>query len=257
MRFGTDVRPVGGNDMGLRQNYGNLTDTERARFVQALAAVKSNGVVDQFATVHATHFSHGIHRSSHFLLWHRELLRFERALQEHHPDVTIPYWGSSVDRSPSAPLWSNNFLGQFNAAWGLQRALGSDTLPTPQQVQTNREERDTYDAFWPELEADIHNPPHRWVGSVMAGATSPGDPVFYLHHCWIDLLWAQWQGAHPAALFVSTGAGLGLNDPLMEWPDRTPAHVLDHHALGYTYDLELPGGRVMTAGCSGKPSAQV
>jgi hypothetical protein len=24
----------------------------------------------------------------------------------------------------------------------------------------------------------------------------------------------------------------------MEWPDRTPADVLDHHALGYSYDTE-------------------
>jgi hypothetical protein len=32
----------------------------------------------------------------------------------------------------------------------------------------------------------------------------------------------------------------GYNDPLMEWPDRTPANVLDHHALGYQYDIELP-----------------
>jgi hypothetical protein len=25
----------------------------------------------------------------------------------------------------------------------------------------------------------------------------------------------------------------------MQWPNRTPAKVLDHHALGYTYDVEL------------------
>jgi tyrosinase len=224
--------------MGVRKNYRKLTDVERDRFVQALYHVKSTGLVDQFADVHATHFSHGIHRSSHFLPWHREfLLRFEHALQEHHPDVTIPYWDSTVDTSPSDPLWDNNFLGQFNSAWGLQRVLGLDTLPTPQQVETNQE-RGTYDAFWPELETVIHNPPHRWVGGVMARAASPGDPVFYLHHCWIDLLWTRWQLAHPGVPFVSSGAGVGLNDPLMEWPDRTPADVLDHRALGYRYDTE-------------------
>lgn len=74
----------------------------------------------------------------------------------------------------------------------------------------------------------------------MASAPSPGDPVFYFHHCWIDLLWAKWQLAHPGAPFVSSMAGAGLNDPLMEWPDRTPANVLDHHALGYSYDTEPP-----------------
>jgi tyrosinase len=89
------------------------------------------------------------------------------------------------------------------------------------------------------LESVIHNPPHRWVEGVMGGTASPGDPVFYLHHCWIDMLWVRWQIAHPQAPFVSSGPGAGLNDPLMQWPNRTPAMVLDHHALGYTYDIEL------------------
>lgn len=226
--------------MFVRKNYRSLTDVERDRFVQALHHVKSTGVVDQFAEIHHSHFGMGIHRSSHFLPWHREMiLRFERELQEFHPDVTLPYWDSTVDRSASSPLWNNNFLGQFNAAWGLGRQLGFATLPTPQQVQTNQG-RSTYNAFWPELESVIHNPPHNWVGGIMAQTRSPRDPAFYLHHCWIDLLWAQWQRAHAGAPFVSSGAGLSLNDPMMEWPDRTPADVLDHRALGYSYDIDPP-----------------
>lgn len=224
--------------MGVRKNYRALPDEERERFVGALYHVKSTGLVDRFARLHAGHFGHGIHRSSHFLPWHREfLLRFEAGLREYHPDVTIPYWDSTADTSPSDPLWADGFLGQFNSAWRLGRALGSATLPTAGQVEENQG-RGTYNAFWPELEGDIHNPPHRWVGGAMASAASPGDPVFYLHHCWIDLLWARWRFGHPEAQFVSSGAGLGLNDPLMEWPERTPADVLDHHALGYTYDIE-------------------
>ena len=222
----------------IRKNYRDLTATERNRFIQALYYVKSRGTVDQFANMHLTHSIHGIHGSSHFLPWHREfVLRFERELQGFHPEVTIPYWDSTVDRSPSDPLWDNSFLGQFDSAWNLGRALGSGPLPTTQQVQTNRE-RDTYDAFWRELENPIHNRPHVWVGGVMATYSSPADPVFYLHHAWIDLLWVLWQLANPGAPFVASGAGLGLNDPLMEWPDRTPANVLDHHALGYRYDIE-------------------
>jgi tyrosinase len=226
--------------MGVRKNYRNLTDVERDRFVQALFHVKSTGLVDQFAEIHRRHFLMNIHRSSHFLPWHREmLLRFERELQRFHPDITIPYWDSTVDRSPSDPLWSNNFLGQFNSAWNLRRALGSGPLSTQQEVETNQR-RDNYDAFWRELENPIHNRPHVWVGGEMNDFDSPHDPVFYLHHCWIDMLWARWQLAHPGVPFVSSAAGAGLNDPLMEWPDRTPAHVLNHHALGYSYDIEQP-----------------
>ena len=224
--------------MGIRKDYRDLTADERGRFVQALKHVKSTGLIDRFAQMHAGHFFMNIHRSSHFLPWHREMLRrFENRLQDFHPAISLPYWNSSAVRSTTSSLWNHGFMGQFNAAWNLGRALGSSTLPTPQLVQTNRG-RGTYDVFWSELERFIHNPPHVWVGGEMAGIASPHDPVFYLHHCWIDKLWAMWQLAHPGAPFVASVAGAGLNDPLMEWPNRTPASVIDHHALGYSYDSE-------------------
>jgi tyrosinase len=167
--------------------------------------------------------------------------RFENQLQDFRPAITLPYWNSSNDRGTDAALWNNGFMGQFNAAWNLGRALGPKptcaNLPTQQQVQTNRG-RGTYDVFWPELENPIHNGPHCWVGGEMNQADSPHAPVFYLHPCWIDKLWAMWQIDHPGAPFVSSGQGFGLNDPLMEWPNRTPASVIDHHALGYSYDSE-------------------
>ena len=117
--------------MRCRKNYRDLTVTERDRFVQALYHVKAAGVVDQFAAEHQSHFDHGIHTSSHFLPWHREFIRrFEDALRTYHPAVTLPYWNSIVDQSPTDPLWDDAFLGQFDSAWGLDRALGAATLPT-------------------------------------------------------------------------------------------------------------------------------
>ena len=221
-RFINHVRT---GDMGVRKNYRDLTAVERDRFVQALHHVKSTGVVDQFAQMHAMHFSHGIHRSSHFLPWHRELLRrFEDALQTHHPEITLPYWNSTVDRSPSDPLWENGFLGQFNSARGLGRALGSATLPTSAQVESNQG-RGTYDAFWPELESVIHNPPHRWVGGVMASTASPGDPVFYLHHC-PSLLDRHAMG--PVAARASRRAIRG------KWPGRRSQRPSDGVARSHT-----------------------
>ena len=214
--------------MRCRKNYRDLTDVEHNSFVQALFHLKSTGIIDQFASEHETHFHHGIHGTSHFLPWHRDFLRrLENALRTYDPDIAIPYWNSTVDTSPSDPLWDNAFLGQFDGAWGLNRALGSATLPTPQQVQDALTNFTTYDVFWPNLESVIHFPPHNWVEGEMSGLASPHDPVFYLHHCWIDLLWAQWQLLNPGAPFVSSGAGFGLNDPMTSVP-TTPADVLEH-----------------------------
>ena len=85
----------------------------------------------------------------------------------------------------------------------------------------------------------------------MASQTSPADPLFYLHHCMVDRLWATWQINNPGAdqyslddeddyptyddTFVAAGEsmfggaiGAGV----------TPASMLDHRALGYYYDRD-------------------
>ncbi|HEU5170951.1 MAG TPA: tyrosinase family protein [Gemmatimonadales bacterium] len=216
--------------MRCRKNYRDLTLVERDRLVQALHHVKALGIVDQYAAEHETHFDHGIHSSSHFLPWHRDFIRrFEDALRTYHPAVTLPYWNSVADTSPSDPLWDNAFLGQFDSAWGLNRALGSATLPTENQMNTALG-HGTYDAFWPDLEVNVHNAPHRWVEGEMGQRDSPHDPVFYLHHCWIDLLWAQWQLRNPGAPFVASDPTTELNDPLMG-VTTTAADVMDHRTI--------------------------
>ncbi|KUN82101.1 tyrosinase family protein [Streptomyces griseoruber] len=41
-----------------------------------------------------------------------------------------------------------------------------------------------------------HNRVHRWVGGEMLGGASVNDPVFWLHHAFIDLVWTRWQARH-------------------------------------------------------------
>jgi hypothetical protein len=85
----------------------------------------------------------------------------------------------------------------------------------------------------------------------MVDMSSPNDPVFWLHHCNIDRLWAEWQAMHPddEAYLPEEGAptGQNLNEPMLynlpgelaPWRDRfTPADVLDHRAMGVRYDTE-------------------
>ncbi len=69
--------------------------------------------------------------------------------------------------------------------------------------------------------------------------------MFFLHHCFVDKLWADWQAMHPGAAYLpasGAGAGHNLTDSMEPWASLgsivTPASVLDHHALGYAYDTE-------------------
>ena len=108
-----------------------------------------------------------------------------------------------------------------------------------------------------------HNEVHRYVGGHMGAAMSTNDPIFWLHHCNIDRLWAMWQldgHAGPDWFPVSAIQGHALADSMWPWvgnvpyfvgnavptfyfPNfgnivRTNADLLDHHAQGYTYDTE-------------------
>ncbi len=80
----------------------------------------------------------------------------------------------------------------------------------------------------------------------MAGGGSPADPLFWLHHGNIDWLWAVWQRNHPGAAQYTTDPAVGdsvaaamvpLNSPMIG--GATPASMLDHRTLGYTYDTDV------------------
>ena len=120
----------------------------------------------------------------------------------------------------------------------------------------------------------LHNRVHVWVGGSMSPLSSPNDPVFFLHHCNVDRLWAVWQREHPAWKYkpndgepnptdpVGEGTpnelidltGHHLHDPMPPWDGRpatrpgttgnmpkvAPADVLNHVKLGYKYDTDPP-----------------
>lgn len=221
--------------MRCRGDYRDLSTAEKSRFIAALYDAKSRGVVDAFADEHEIHFNHG-HRNSSFLPWHREFLRrFEAELQVYDPRVMLCYWNSSDDQATSAALWDPAFLGQFDGAWSLGRTLGTGgSLAAPDTV-VEVLDLDTYDVFWVDLESRVHNGPHGWVGGEMATAASPHDPVFFLHHTYIDMLWAQWQLRNPSEPFVPSAGAPDVGDHMHPWP-TTVGDVLDHRAINlYSY----------------------
>jgi hypothetical protein len=221
--------------MRCRRDYRDLTFAEQQRFVEALFDAKARGVVDAFADEHDVHFAHG-HSNSSFLPWHREFLRrFEAELQSFDARVMLPYWNSSNDQSTSAALWSDAFLGQFDAAWSLGRNLGGGGgLAAPATVDEILQ-FGTYDVFWDDLESRVHNGPHGWVGGQMSTSRSPRDPVFFLHHTYIDMLWAQWQLRNPGAPFVPSPGAPDVGDHMHPW-STTPGDVLDHRGINvYSY----------------------
>lgn len=225
------------------------------------------------------------HKGPLFYPWHRILLRqFELALQAAANDtsITIPYWDWSVNgaSNPFTPDFlggdgdaaqhQNVTTGPFAFTGGkfqvrvwddgdaenspaLRRDLGEEPgtrLPTASDV-TSTLAKIPYSpgpSSWETLSEDfLHNPVHRWVGGNMALATSPNDPVFFLHHCYLDLLWERWKSQHPTSapyLPAKGGHGMDLASTLVfqakgnqaPWPGFwTVQQTVETSGLGYTY----------------------
>ena len=55
------------------------------------------------------------------------------------------------------------------------------------------------------------------------GVSSPGDPLFYLHHTWLDKIWADWQGKDKAKRLTEMGGTNIAPDNSPGFPPRPPS----------------------------------
>ncbi|MBW4491681.1 MAG: tyrosinase family protein [Oscillatoria princeps RMCB-10] len=110
-----------------------------------------------------------------------------------------------------------------NPAGGLQREFGVNIPTLPAQADVSAALAEVpYDSppwdtssnpsFRNRLEGwiagpQLHNRVHVWVGGSMLPMTSPNDPVFFLHHCNVDRLWAEWQSQHPGEGYLPAAGG--------------------------------------------------
>jgi tyrosinase len=104
------------------------------------------------------------------------------------------------------------------------------------------------DSGFPDTGSQLHNRGHVWVGGHMLLSTSPNDPIFFLHHCFVDKIWADWQAransqdGTPELIpnyFPTTDGppGHNLYDPMYPWDvNTTIASVLNNDALNIQYE---------------------
>ncbi|NOK57607.1 MAG: tyrosinase [Chloroflexi bacterium AL-W] len=182
------------------------------------------------------------HTGPVFLPWpHYMLIMFEFFLRDTLGDQNfrLLYWDWAGDAELpqpfASPLWNDDILGQFTGPdWRvrlepnptgsnpqvtnreLRRSIGmSGRLPQRSEVRTLIRDTVVYDlapydrsvgGFRNLLEGWVgvghHNIVHVWIGGDMTVSTSPNDPVFFLHHCNVDRIWAAWQQQHPTSPYL-------------------------------------------------------
>lgn len=65
---------------------------------------------------------------------------------------------------------------------------------------------DNYTAAWTCFAGTIHGQGHSAVRGVMGHvANAPGDPMFFLHHTWLDAMWWKWQSLNLTSRLTDIG----------------------------------------------------
>ncbi|XP_062588610.1 tyrosinase-like protein 1 [Saccostrea cucullata] len=212
----------------IRKEYRQLTTQERDRFHRALQAMKSDtsdmhrqpNVYDWFVNLHPADVAPSAHFGPGFLGFHRVyLFLFEQLLRRYEPDVFIPFWDSSFDTLLEEPTssamfsvsgmgpgsgvvregpfsdWTHENTGVLVRNVGLEGGLFSREFielflrqNRIEDIGLNRNELDTNLEFH-------HGSVHNWVGGTLRDFHySPADPLFFMHHCFVDALWERFRG---------------------------------------------------------------
>jgi tyrosinase len=197
--------------MGARKNQKNMTAAEWTAFIAAIDAMHGTGAAKpayrRFVSLHVSamsmsHMDWSVHTmggmggplapARNFLAWHRRFLKiFEDRLRKANRAVTVPYWDSVTDRHIPAALAAPALL----ARWSVTRNWDASQLAHKADLTAVKRYSGTFAGFQTLLEGAVHAGTHNAVGGDMAGAASPTDPLFWLHHAFMDKTWADWQAS--------------------------------------------------------------
>lgn len=224
----------------VRKSHLATQPAEWQRYVDAVSSLKNAAAVQpayaDFVNVHVqamtTHMEWSVHTmhgmvGTNFLTWHRwYLLDLEQRLQQIDSQVFIPYWDWQTDSQVPAALSDPALL----ARWSVDRSGFDPRVIERALLQLRIDTNHGYVQFQKTLEA-LHGSVHNAFEGDMAGASSPNDPIFFLHHANVDRLWSMWQASSDGADPPNMAATL-LPQGLFGVPVSSTADIA---ALGYSY----------------------
>ncbi|KAK3322910.1 hypothetical protein B0H66DRAFT_574901 [Apodospora peruviana] len=222
---------------------------------------------DELVSLHQIHALQ-IHTTGQFLPFHRYYLKIlEFLMQECGYDGVLPYWDETRDagKFSASPVFHPT-LGFGGSGTGAQNCLSDGPFVNltvnigpgfkSQPRCVNRRITDMFSSqtgtsyvtaaisgktYQQALDA-IYSGPHllgHMALSMMNGdsITSSGDPLFFMHHGFVDKMWWQWQSKDPETRLKDI-SGLNAQDP----------------AVGFS---EFPGGMEQESSLWGKPTREI
>lgn len=241
----------------IRRGASSLSGTsdDVVAFGEGMALMKRRGDQRSWTRQNAIHARNGQHNNGLFLPWHRlQLAHLERIIAEltGHQTFAMPYWDAQEHQT--LPSW---ITAPDAALYERQRARGVDTLDfnaarwarSPYMSRLTSDGFETFAGKLPNgagmVEGYGHNFIHELVGGLMRRlSTAATDPIFWLHHCNVDRVWATWHarqrgGVYPADWTARTlGGFVGARGE--DTGDWRVGDVLETRSLGYAYDHLFP-----------------
>ncbi|KAJ6004732.1 tyrosinase [Penicillium herquei] len=237
---------------------GLTATTSRFSDLQALHRAKTNTAVGDV-----------IHDVGQFLPWHRYYMHIYETLLRDECGLTapMPYWDEVYD-ADSGDMWqsamwdaeafggngtgsglcvedgrfSNLTLhigpGDEDTDYCLRRSWdGADAIANANsKVLEMCNSYNTFSPWWYCVAELPHKGVHTYVGGVMADIkSSPGDPIFFMHHMYIDRVWWLWQKQDPLnRLYDISGPSVNESanaEPAGGWQNTTLHYELSSYSI--------------------------
>ncbi|KAF1958361.1 Di-copper centre-containing protein [Byssothecium circinans] len=229
-----------------RKSWHTLTTDEKLDYIKAEKCLMSlppryglegpKSRYDEFIKLHVL-AAPEFHFTGSFLPYHRLIVHnhYVALQQECNYTGVQPYWNETLDAGnfrnsivldpetgfggDGTGLGSCIVNGPFKdyistvgaytnaSAHCITRKIDECQSSKAAQVNINKcTEKQTFGEFWSCMEEFPHDGLHQGIGGLMKYFGSPGDPLFYMHHTYVDKVWNQWQRAAPATrLFEISG----------------------------------------------------
>lgn len=221
----------------IRKEFTSMKKAERINFIKTLKKLAGYGKFKseyiRLVNMHRDFFYEGLHEKENFLPWHRcFLLQFENLLRRVDCRATIPYWdwarvaqtfwrgshirdvwypgshglGGEGARETSCvrdgPFKQGSWFIKSQARFGcLKRRFIKNVSPKNSTYVLNTVSS-SFDTFEQRMRETLHADIHCLIGGTMCTNVSSQAPEFWLHHAFLDKLWAEFQAQGPGHKFA-------------------------------------------------------
>ncbi|KZM21620.1 Tyrosinase [Ascochyta rabiei] len=234
----------------IRREWDSYSNSDRQAYIDAIKCLQARPASGQFrqsqsryedlVALHQT-LTPNVHGNAKFLLWHRYYLwTFEQMLRSDCGfNRELPWFDETryAGRYTQSSVFSSQWFGSINVGGqcvtngqfaGLAINIGpgsgntrhclardnddSETINTGSAIVDACNSRSTYADMASCAEGGAHAWGHNGIGAVMQDTyASPADPVFFLHHAFIDRNFRIWQnnGGNPRITTVSGTDAVG------------------------------------------------